>query len=317
MISVVIPTLNGGRLFHRCIEAVASQQLDMPFEIIVIDSGSTDGTAELAEDYARVIRIKREDFNHGLTRNLGIKEARGELVALLVQDAVPADEFWLKKLTGNFDDPSVAGAYSRQLPHPGSNPIISARLTRWGAGKLEREEKFLDENADFDLLEPAEKMRLVSFDNVASMIRKSVWKESPFPKTSFGEDTSWALTILKKGWKIVYEPSSAVFHSHSKSLWYEFKRVYLDHQNWNRLVGFRVFPVPSEIFRAGFNGIFDRWKEVDEAELSFAETIYWKCWAIPYSFSQNLAQFMGAVSNKWLNKWRWYRHVDNLLKRGV
>jgi hypothetical protein len=100
-------------------------------------------------------------------------------------------------------------------------------------------------------------------------------------------------------------------------LWYEFKRVYLDHQNWNRLVGFRVFPVPTEIFRAGLNGIFDRWEEVDEAELSFAETIYWKCWAIPYSFSQNLAQFMGAVSNKWLNKWRWYRHVDGLLKRGV
>lgn len=317
MISIVIPTLNGGRLFHRCIEAVAGQQLDEPFEIIVIDSGSADGTAELAEEYGRVIKIKREDFNHGLTRNLGVKESRGELVALLVQDAVPADEFWLKRLSENFNDPSVAGAYSRQLPHPGSNPIVSARLNRWGAGKLERQEKLLRDLSDFESLDPIEKMRLVSFDNVSSMIRKSAWEETPFPKSSFGEDTSWALAVLKKGWKIVYDPLSAVFHSHSKSLWYEFKRVYLDHQNWNRLVGLRVFPVPTEVFRAGFNGIFDRWREVEEAELTLAETVYWKCWAVPYSFSQNIAQFMGAVSNKWLNRWRWYRHVDNFLKRGV
>lgn len=317
MISVVILTLNGGRLFHRCIEAVASQQLEMPFEILVIDSGSTDGTAELAESYGRVIKINRENFNHGLTRNFGIREAQGEIVALLVQDALPANEFWLGRLAQNFEDPSVAGAYSRQIPHPGSNPIVSARLNRWSAGMSQREEKKLDGNVDFDSLDTLEKMRLISFDNVASMIRKSVWEKIPFPKSSFGEDTAWASAVLKSGWEIVYDPSSVVFHSHSKSLWYEFKRVYLDHQNWNKLVGLRVFPVPSEIFRAGFNGIFDRWLEVDQAELSFVENIYWKFWAIPYSFSQNIAQFMGALSNKWFNKWRCYRCVDNFLKRGV
>jgi len=316
-ISIVIPTLNGGRLFHRCIEAVARQKVDRPVEIIVIDSGSADGTAEFAADYAKVIRIAKSEFNHGLTRNLGIGESSGELVALLVQDAVPQDEFWLQRLADVFKDPLVAGAYSRQAPHPGANPVVAARLKRWSAGGDKPKVKQISDPAAFDSLEPVEKLDLVSFDNVASMIRRSAWEKIPFPPAAFGEDTKWALQALKAGWKLVYEPRSVVMHSHSKGLWYEFRRVYLDHQNWNRLIGLKLFPMPREILRAGFNGIFERWAEIDEAQLPFTRSIYWKAWAIPYSFSQNTAQFLGAISPKWQEKWPFFRHIDRFLGRGV
>lgn len=316
-VSVVIPTLNGGRLFHRCIEAVSRQKLDLPFEIIVIDSGSTDGTGELAGQYAKVMGIQKSSFNHGLTRNMGIEKSKGELVALLVQDAVPADENWLQRLVDVFDDPKTAGAYSRQIPRHDANPIVAARLKRWSAGGDERKVKQIDDPETFDSMDPMDKVELVSFDNVASMIRRSAWEETPFKEAAFGEDTRWALQTLKNGWKLVYEPKSAVYHSHNNGLWYEFKRVYLDHQNWNRLIGLKLFPMKREIIRAGFNGVFERWVEIDDAALPFHRSVYWKAWAVPYSFSQNLAQFWGAISPKWMETRPWFRRVDGMLRKGV
>lgn len=316
-VSVLIPTLNGGRLFHRCLHSVSLQKLDRPFEIIVIDSGSCDGSDRVAESYARVIRIPAPSFNHGLTRNLGISESNGELVAMLVQDAVPCDRFWLQNLVHAFDDPETAGAYSRQIPHPGANPIVAARLKRWSAGGTKRVIKRMDAAMDFEAKTPEQKVEIVSFDNVSSMLRKSVWKKMPFPEADFGEDIRWSLAALRAGWKIVYEPQSAVWHSHSNSLWYEFKRVYMDHQNWNRLVGLKVFTIKFEILRAGFKGIFERWREIDEVGMPALSKIYWKAWAAPYSFSQNLAQFLGAISTKWMDTGPWLEKVDAFLKKGV
>jgi len=316
-VSIVIPTLNGGRLFHRCLDAISRQELDRPFEIVVVDSGSRDGSDLVAESYGRVIRIRKSEFNHGLTRNMGVSESKGDLVALLVQDAVPCDKFWLQRLVDVFDDPLAGGAYSRQIPRPGSNPVVAARLKRWSAGGSERVVKKITDQDRFEAMSPEQKVGIVGFDNVSSMIRRSAWEKFPFPKADFGEDTGWAMSVLRAGWRLVYEPSSAVQHSHSKSLWYEFKRVYKDHQNWNRLVGLKVFPIPLEIFRAGFNGVFERWAELNEVKMPTMRNIYWKCWAVPYSFSQNLAQFLGAISPKWLNTRPWFKYVDSVLKRGV
>ncbi len=317
IVSVVIPVLNGGRLFHRCLDSLARQELDRPFEILVVDSGSSDGSDSIAESYGRVIRIPKSEFNHGLTRNIGISKSGGELVALLVQDAVPCDRFWLQRLVDVFDDERVAGAYSRQMPHPGANPIVAARLRRWSAGGSEKVVKQISDQAQFDAMKPVQKVETVSFDNVSSMIRRSAWEKQPFPEADFGEDTGWSLAVLRAGWKVVYEPTSAVWHSHSNSLWYEFKRVYMDHQNWNRLVDLKLFPMPFEIFRAGFNGVFERWNELDEMEIPFAQRIYWKTWAAPYSFSQNLAQFLGAISPKWIETKPWFRLLDSVFKKGV
>lgn len=315
-VSVIIPTLNGGRTFHRCLYALSRQELDRPFEIVVVDSGSRDSSDIIAESYGKVIRIPKSEFNHGLTRNLGISESRGELVALLVQDAVPCDRHWLRRLADAFDDPEVAGAYSRQLPPPGANPVVAARLKRWSAGGAERTVKQIHDMHEFEKMDGLEKVALVSFDNVSAMIRRSVWEKHPFPEAPFGEDSQWAMEVLKSGHKLVYEPRSAVWHSHSRGIRHEFKRVYMDHQNWNRLVGLKIFPMPLEVLRAGFNGIFERWADLENIPLPALHRLYWKLWAIPYSFSQNLAQFLGAISPKWMHARPWFRHVDRLLKSG-
>jgi rhamnosyltransferase len=139
-VSVVVPTLNAGPEFEELLEKISIQEGDFEREVIVVDSGSTDGTVELARRYgARVHQIRKEEFNHGATRNLGVSLARGEYVALTVQDAVPLDERWLGAMVENFErDERVAGVYSRQIPRPDASPLTRAVVNNRRTASLER-----------------------------------------------------------------------------------------------------------------------------------------------------------------------------------
>jgi len=315
--SVVIPTLNGGPRFKKCLEAVARQELAGGFEILVIDSGSTDGTPEFAEEYGRVVRTDKSEFNHGATRNRAITLTRGKAVALLVQDAVPLDKHWLRPLVERVTSPGVAGAYSRQVARPGCPPFIKARLDRWSASRTEAEEKRLSGESEMMSLPVLERIRLLSFDNVSSCIDREVWSRIPFPERRFGEDSAWAREALLAGHSIVFEPASAVEHSHHNSLWYEFKRVYLDHRNWRELIGAGLFNNFAEVLQASWNGIFERWEELSLQKVEGFGKLYWMLYAIPYSYSQNLAQYLGSRSMKAAARFGWYRKVDDFLARGV
>ena len=315
--SVVIPTLNGGPRFKECLKAVASQELTGGFELIVIDSGSTDGTAEAAEEHGRVIRIERSDFNHGLTRNRAIAETRGNSVALLVQDAVPLGTDWLRPLVEAVEEPGVAGAFSRQAPRPDCPPFIKARLERWSASRTEREVKSLGSIEEMMGLCFIERVHRLSFDNVSSCLRRSVWDDIPFRQRRFGEDALWAREVLLAGHKIVFEPASTVEHSHANSMWYEFKRVYLDHRNWREVAEGALFNNVLEVFQASINGVGERMAELHEQDLDAINKIYWTAYAVPYSFSQNLAQYLGSRSMKAAMKISWWKKVDDFMSRGV
>lgn len=327
-ISIVIPTLNAGPLFKEVLDAIRSQELSDPVELVIVDSMSEDGTEELAKKYADVFfQVKREEFNHGGTRNLAISRSSGELIALLVQDATPADKNWLKNLANAFKDPGVAGAFSRQIPRPDCNPLIRLRLRGWASANPERRVR---EGIPEVLSQPTgsmprkltpEQIRDViaslSFDNVSSMIRRSVWEEVKFPERKFAEDIAWAKMVLEKGFKIVYEPESAVIHSHNKSLWYEFKRIYLDHQNWWEVAGFRIFNRKRELVSASISGTFRTILALREENLSGGGFIYWSLYTPFYIFSQNLAQYMGSWSIRWKGKYKWYKIIDERISRGV
>ncbi|MFO8057521.1 MAG: glycosyltransferase family 2 protein [bacterium] len=315
--TVVIPTLNGGTRFKQCIEAVASQELTGGFEILVIDSGSEDGTAELAEKYGRVERIHKSEFNHGATRNRAVSMCKGKSVALLVQDAVPQGKDWLRPLVEAVERPEVAGAYSRQRAQPDCPPFIKARLDRWSASRADSEEKRLEDESELMDLPVLERIRLLSFDNVSSCVDREVWSKIPFPQRRFGEDSAWAKQALLAGYAIVFEPASTVEHSHDNSLWYEFKRVYLDHRNWRELAGGCLFNNLLEVWQASWNGVFERWNELGVQGVKGRRKWYWMFYAIPYSYSQNLAQYLGSRSMKAAARFGWYRKLDDFLARGV
>ncbi len=335
-VSIVIPTLNAGPLFEEVLKAVKAQEIDAEVELVIVDSESDDGTAELARKYAGIFfQVRREEFNHGDTRNLAASRSSGELVALLVQDATPADPHWLKNLADNFSDPRVAGSYSRQIPRPDCNPLLRIRLKGWGAGKPERRVQEITDkgvcgtrvcpDSQAGGLAPRkltpdqikEVIDTFSFDNVSSMIRRSVWEQVNFPRRKFAEDIGWCREVLGRGYQVVYQPESMVVHSHNKSLWYEFKRIYLDHQNWWQVGRFRIFNRRRELIGASLGGTFRMIKSLGREGARGFPLIYWSGYALFYVFSQNLAQYMGGWSDRWKEKYPWYAKIDKWISQGV
>ena len=243
-VSVVIPTYNAGPRFRDLLEKISEQEGACGREIIVVDSGSTDGTAELAEGYgARVRRIHKREFNHGATRNLGISLARGEYVALTVQDAVPLDRKWLAALVEDLEaDERVAVVYGRQVPRPESSALTKALTNDLAAASLERREQEIRDQEKYSALHPTERRDIAAFDNVSSCVRRCVWEEFPFEKANFAEDLRWGKKVVEAGYKIVYEPRSVVIHSHERGALYDLRRHYVDRLVLVELFGAAAVP---------------------------------------------------------------------------
>ncbi len=243
--SVVVPTLNAGPDFARTLGAVFSQQAPFAFEVLVLDSGSTDGTAELAErSGATVHRTPASAFDHGATRDLGLSLSKGDYVALLVQDAVPLDDRWLAAMVEDLEaDPTVAGVYGRQVPHPKSGPLARVLVTDAPTSSPERREQTAGGPQRYPALPPRERHALALFDNVSSCLRRPAWEEIPFGRTGFGEDLRWGKRAVEVGHKLVYEPRSAVVHSHERGPLYNLRRHYAEGRLLLDL--FDLAPVPN------------------------------------------------------------------------
>ena len=230
-ITVVIPTKDGGRLFAELLTALQRQMCWNDTQLIVVDSGSQDDTVANAKAAgAHVIEICPAEFNHGATRDLGISMAQTEFVALLVQDAMPNDEYMLLNLLAPFVDASVAGVYARQIPRPEADLLTKRNLNQWLTGRSQPEVRQMLSPEWYEQLLPMEKYLFSNFDNVCSAVRKSVWENHKFGTVNFGEDIDWAERVLKAGFKIAYQPSAAVVHSHDRPLSYEYKRTYICHR---------------------------------------------------------------------------------------
>jgi len=299
-VTVFIPTWNGGALFEEVLTEIAAQETEWPFEILAIDSGSDDGTLDLLRRFGvRHLEIPNREFDHGLTRNQAVLKSRGEIVALTVQDATPASRDWLSTLISNFDDPAVAGAYCNQIPRPDCSPFLRERLKNWVQGGGTPEERQVQSPESFwENLDHIERWRMISFDNVASAVRRDIALAHPFTQRRFGEDVTWAKQAILAGYKIVMEPRVAVVHSHDNSIWYEFRRAYLDHQNVNNLVGLRLAPRLRNVleYAAGQSRHLASVVWTDD-DLSLFEKVWWTLKIPPFAFTQNLAQYLGPMSN--------------------
>ncbi len=218
-VSVVIPTLDGGERLMDVLDCVKAQVLSAPFEILVIDSGSSDGTLERMEADPRIMvhRIDKSAFGHGRTRNLGVELTSGDYVAFLTQDALPVGDNWLADLVIALDHyPMAAGAFGRHVALPDADPftkrdmdahfrqfldlpLIHARDTdpaRWATGDV------------------GWRQILHFYSDNSSILRRSVWKEIPMRDVAYGEDQLFARDIVEAGYQKIYVPSSVVEHSH-------------------------------------------------------------------------------------------------------
>jgi len=217
--SVVIPTKNGARWIGECLEAVYSQEGVGRVEVVMVDSGSTDGTLEIARKFPiRIVEIPAEDFHHARTRNYAATLAAGKYLVFLSQDAIPANCSWLKVMLQNFADGAVGAAYGRQIPKAGSTLERHEALnTMYGSQRVVKD--------------PSSKQslgyRYYHFSDANAAIRREVWEVTRFPEDlKVFEDLGIAKRILDAGWHIVYEPEASVVHSHNHTTVALFKRYF-------------------------------------------------------------------------------------------
>lgn len=194
--SFVIRTKDEALWIGKVLKFLMSQTFK-DFEIIVVDSGSTDKTLEIAKKFPiRLIEIKPKEFNYSYTLNLGISKAKGEYVGIISGHSIPISNAWLSDGLKNFKDRKVAAVTGYY------NSVPIGYLSR-GLGRL------------FFL--PSQKRENNSswMTNTNALIRKSLWKKYPFDeKLPECEDYDWASEMIARGYNVVKDPKFSVFHSH-------------------------------------------------------------------------------------------------------
>lgn len=222
-VSIVYLTKNGGKKFKDSLNSIFAQEADFPFEVIAVDSGSSDGTLEtLARHAVRVERVRSDEFNFGLTRDLGFSLCQGDILVSLSQDAIPSDKNWLQRICAPFANPEVAVVQGEEIP------FQDRKLFYWDNIRLfyfTRESKHWAKDHDAIGL---------SFVNCA--IRRSVWEANRLGRIDMSEDKVFQMRLSERGYTIVFARQAAVFHSHMYDLKSLAKRCENEGLGW-RLAG--------------------------------------------------------------------------------
>jgi glycosyltransferase involved in cell wall biosynthesis len=211
--TVAIPVLNGGPRLQEVLDAVARQRVDREVELLVADSGSTDGSRELAARHgAALVDVPPGGFSHGGTRNLLMERASGEHVAFLTQDAVPASDTWLARLLEAFDlAPEVALAYGPYIPRPDASVMVARELTEFFASLSPDGRPRVDRGLRDEDRRPGP---VTFFTDANSCIARSAWERVGFRDVSFAEDQLLATDMLAAGFAKAFVPAAGVVHSH-------------------------------------------------------------------------------------------------------
>lgn len=216
--SIVIPTYNGGALIKTVIDKVKSQQVPWNYEVIVLDSESTDGTKEFVLSHTDIIfkTIKKQDFSHGGTRNYGAEIAKGEYVAFLTQDAIPLNDTWLYNMITILEHyPKAAGAFGKHIAHDDATFFTKKEIHDHFEVFFKLPLRVsINEIIPNGIPPDSWKHALHFYSDNNSCLRKSIWEKVPYRNVQYGEDQLWADDIIKAGYDKVYALTAVVKHSH-------------------------------------------------------------------------------------------------------
>ncbi|MDH7944939.1 MBL fold metallo-hydrolase [Pseudohongiella sp. SYSU M77423] len=206
--SFVIRTLNEARYLQDLLEAILRQNVEgSTYEVVIVDSGSTDGTLDIARNYGcRILHINREDFSFGRSLNIGCEAALGEVLVITSGHCVPVDEKWLSKLCAPLFGGDAEYVYGRQIG--GSDSYFSeTRIFN----------KYFPEQSKIP-------QKGFNCNNANSALLKSIWQRYKFNEELTGlEDMELAKRLVLDHGRVAYVGDASVYHYHSES-WSQIRR---------------------------------------------------------------------------------------------
>jgi rhamnosyltransferase len=213
-VSVVMRSFNEAWAIGGTIRALFDQDFDGEIELIVIDSGSSDGSVEIVkkDGRAKLIQIPLGTYVPGVVMNRGAREANHDWIIYLNADATPADRSWLKELISPCLVAEKFGAgFSRQIPRPDCQAVYAHDYDRCFGPQRE--------SASWSHF----------FSMVSSVTHRSVLEAQPFREDlQYAEDDEWTLRLRDCGYSIVYAEKSVAVHSHNYTMKQSYKRGYGD-----------------------------------------------------------------------------------------
>ncbi len=231
--TVFIPTFNGAAYLDRLLTAVAAQEFSGDFEILVIDSGSTDATLDIIARHpqVRLVTIAPSEFGHGRTRNRAAELARGEYVAYLSHDAIPLDALWLEHLLQPLRSsmpaghPTCVAVFGKQVARPFCFPSLAYEIEGVFAACGP------DEGPTFISCAPGEADTLSESDLFYSDVNSATRRDLllgpiPYRDLDYSEDLAFSRDVLDAGLAKAYQPLAAVEHSNDVTFAEYGKRVF-------------------------------------------------------------------------------------------
>jgi len=210
LVSIVMRSFNEAWALKETLPAIQSQEY-RNWELIVIDSGSTDGSVEMIRDAepAHFVQIEPREYVPGKVMNCGAGLAKSEYIIFINADATPQGTNWLRPLVNALLDSQTAAAFGRQIPRPDCRAVYAHDYERcFGANR---------ESADWDHF----------FSMASSGIRKDVWSRRKFAEEiTYSEDDEWTRWCRAEDYQIAYVPESVAMHSHNYTPAQAYKRSF-------------------------------------------------------------------------------------------
>ena len=209
--SIIIRACNEERHIGKLIAGIKHQKIENRIEIIVVDSGSTDSTVDIALAMgAKVVKISKDDFTFGKSLNVGCEAATGQILLIASAHVYPLYTNWIHKMIEPFEDPLVGLVYGKQVGNENSKFSEKRIFQKWFPNVSIKDQKNPFCN------------------NANAAIRKSLWISQKYNEELTGlEDIEWATRIQKIGYKLSYQSDAVIVHIHEetpKKIYNRYKR---------------------------------------------------------------------------------------------
>lgn len=219
MTSIIIPTYNAQNYLVQLLDKIKAQSIT-GCELIIIDSSSTDDTVKIAKEYTEnVIVIPQNEFDHGGTRAKAAQITKGDILVYLTQDALPYDEYSIENIVKVFENEKVSSAYGRQIPYD-ETTLFGKHLREFNYTTV----SYIRDKNDID----SYGLKTAFLSDSFAAYRKSSLESIGWFKDGLilGEDTYAGAKMILAGNSLAYVSDAKVYHSHSYSVWQEFKRYF-------------------------------------------------------------------------------------------